>query len=283
MTSVDQSKFIDVFSTNAGQYDTGIEFFKPLAAKLIDHAGVRAGQRVLDVGCGKGAVLFQAAERVGAQGSLVGIDLAEGMVTAATEEARERGLGNVEVLQMDGAAPDYPVADFDRILGSMSIIFVPNLADAFGHYHALLREGGVLAFTSPGVGENPWDWNMGPFDMQRMIREALPEPTAEQQRGFEEMASSFGSLHPDHLLGDLRTAGFADPVARQDTITITGRSGKELVDWTFTHGMRTFWDLIPEPRRGEYAAELAARIDTERGDAESISYEIEVRVFLATK
>ncbi|WP_020498403.1 class I SAM-dependent methyltransferase [Sciscionella marina] len=284
MTGVDQSAFIDLFSANAGTYDTGVEFFKPLAAKLVGHAGVRPGQRVLDVGCGRGAVLFQAAERVGSSGSVIGIDLAEGMVEATANEVHERGLGNVTVNRMDGADPDYPAGSFDQILGSMSIIFIPELADAFGRYHALLRNGGTLAFTAPGVGSSPLEWRIGPFDMQTMITEAMPERSAELQAGLDEVAAKFTSLHPDSLLGDLRTAGFTDPLARTDSITVTAASGKSFVDWTFSHGMRTFWDMIPdEKRRAEYAAELAARIDADRGEADSVSYEVQTRVFLATK
>ncbi|WP_051898673.1 class I SAM-dependent methyltransferase [Sciscionella sediminilitoris] len=284
MTGVDQSTFIDVFSANAGTYDTGVEFFKPLAAKLIEHAGVRPGQRVLDVGCGRGAVLFPVAERVGTSGSVIGIDLAEGMVEATAKEAHERGFGNVTVNRMDGSDPDYPAGSFDQILGSMSIIFIPELADAFGRYHALLRDGGTLAFTAPGFGSSPLDWRIGPFDMQTMIDEAMPERRTELRARLDEAITAFPSLHPDHLLGDLRTAGFTDPLARTDSITVTAGSGKSFVDWTFSHGMRTFWDMIPdEKRRAEYAAELAARIDAERGDADSISYEVQTRVFLATK
>lgn len=283
MTIADQGAFINLFSDNAEVYDTGIEFFKPLAGMLVEHADVRTGQQVLDVGCGRGAALFPAAERVGPSGSVIGIDLAEGMVAATTEDVRKRGLENVTVRQMDGKAPEFPPGSFDRILGSMSIIFIPELVSALGNHHALLREGGMLAFTAPGVGSGPGDWRMGPLDMRALLDEVRPKLSDRQRADLDGTLDQFSSLQPDTLLGDLRAAGFEQPVAREGTVRITAGSGKEFVDWTFTHGMRSFWMLLDQQQRERSANELAAKIDAERGSAESISYDIDVRFFLATK
>src|SRR5688572_25387548 len=68
--------------------------FAHFGQRLVDVVGIEPGQRVLDVATGRGAVLFPAAERVGTAGEAVGIDLAEGMVRAANEEAERRGLGS---------------------------------------------------------------------------------------------------------------------------------------------------------------------------------------------
>lgn len=283
VTIADHAAFINLFSDNAEVYDTGIEFFKPLASMLVEHADPRSGQQVLDVGCGRGAVLFPAAERVGPSGSVTGIDLAEGMVAATTEDVRERGLANVTVRRMDGSAPDFPTASFDRILGSMSIILVPELVSALGNYHALLREGGTLAFTAPALGTGPGDWQMGPLDMASLLGQVRPQLSAQQRAELDGALDQFASLQPEALLGDLRTAGFEHPVARAGTVRITADSGKAIVDWTFTHGMRSFWMLLGEEQRERSAHELAAKIDAERGSAESISYDIDVRFYLATK
>lgn len=280
MTDADQAAFIDLFSEQAHVYDTGVDFFGPLAEQLVTDAEVGPGQDVLDIGCGRGAVVFRAAERVGPTGSVTGIDLAEGMVDATARDVTERGLDHVTVRVGDGAAPEFGADTFDRVLGSMSIIFIQDLVRAFGSYHALLREGGLLGFTAPALGADPTEWRMGPFDIPRMIDEAVP---AQRRAELERMREGFTSLRPERLLGDLRAGGFEHPVARPATITITGSSGREFVDWTFTHGMRTFWMLLDESTRASYAAELAARIDAERGKNPTISYPVRTLTYRARK
>jgi ubiquinone/menaquinone biosynthesis C-methylase UbiE len=82
------------------------------------------------VATGRGAVLFPAAERVGTTGDAVGVDLAEGMVQAANEEAERRGWGP-RVRAMDAEQLDFPDAAFDRVLCGFGIMFFPHLDQAY--------------------------------------------------------------------------------------------------------------------------------------------------------
>ena len=69
------------FTRAAARYDTGgTEFFTAIGRRLVDLAGVHAGARVLDVGCGKGAVTLPAARLAGKGGHVTGIDLAGPML-----------------------------------------------------------------------------------------------------------------------------------------------------------------------------------------------------------
>ena len=78
------------FSSLAPEYDAA-GCFQYFGKRLVDVAGVEPGHRVLDVASGRGAVLFPAAEHVGPGGHAAGIDLAEGMVQAANEDAARLG------------------------------------------------------------------------------------------------------------------------------------------------------------------------------------------------
>lgn len=82
-----------VFDRLAPEYDAaGPACFAYFGRRLVEEAAVGYGQRVLDVACGRGAVLFSAAEPVGAAGEVIGIDLAAEMVRATNVEARRRGV-----------------------------------------------------------------------------------------------------------------------------------------------------------------------------------------------
>ena len=59
----------------------------PVRAALLEHAALQPGERVLDIGCGCGATMIAAAEKVGPGGSVLGLDVSAAMLTAAHELA----------------------------------------------------------------------------------------------------------------------------------------------------------------------------------------------------
>jgi SAM-dependent methyltransferase len=81
-----------MFEDLAQDYDrSGVDFFVPIAAGLLQRVPPAADQRWLDVGCGPGAVLLPAAAGVGPAGRAVGIDVAAAMVERARTAADELG------------------------------------------------------------------------------------------------------------------------------------------------------------------------------------------------
>jgi len=64
---------------------------RPITERLLRNAGIEAGMRVLDLGCGAGDVSVLAAELVGPEGSVVGIDRSQEVLNVAKERAREGG------------------------------------------------------------------------------------------------------------------------------------------------------------------------------------------------
>ena len=69
-----------------------------------------AGERVLDIGCGRGAATFALAAAVGATGSVTGIDLSVGMIEATATDLAARGIANVDLLVMDADLPRFEPA-----------------------------------------------------------------------------------------------------------------------------------------------------------------------------
>jgi ubiquinone/menaquinone biosynthesis C-methylase UbiE len=113
-------------------------------------AGLRPGMRVLDVGCGPGDVSFIAAGLVGSTGSVLGVDAAPEMVELARSRAAEKGLSAVQFTQaaVDAIIVDEPV---DAVVGRLILMHVPDPAAALRHLSALMRPGGVIAFSENDI------------------------------------------------------------------------------------------------------------------------------------
>jgi ubiquinone/menaquinone biosynthesis C-methylase UbiE len=89
-----------VFGRGARDYDrVGTPIFGRLGRRLVELAAVQAGDHVLDVATGRGAVLLAAAELVGERGRVIGVDLAEEMVALTSADMRaRREFGDEEAL-----------------------------------------------------------------------------------------------------------------------------------------------------------------------------------------
>jgi SAM-dependent methyltransferase len=109
-----------------------------LAPQLADFAGVGSGQRVVEVGCGPGALTSELVQRLGAS-AVVAVDPSEPFVTAA----RERHPG-VDVRQ--AAAEDLPFADgeFDAALAQLVVHFMADPVRGLAEMARVTRVGGVV-------------------------------------------------------------------------------------------------------------------------------------------
>src|ERR1700694_1372197 len=142
-----------VFDRLAPEYDAvGPHCFAYFGRRLVEEVGITAGQHVLDVASGRGAVLFAATEKVGPTGSVVGIDLAEGMVRATNAEAGQRGLG-APVRVMDAERLDFPDAAFSRVLCGFGVMFFPHLDQALSEFRRVLEPGGRLGVSTWQVSQ----------------------------------------------------------------------------------------------------------------------------------
>ena len=71
------------------------------AKTIVEHLNVKPGMSVLDAGCGPGRLTLPLAEAVGPQGSVMALDLQEGMLSRVREKVQNAGLQNVEFLQAE--------------------------------------------------------------------------------------------------------------------------------------------------------------------------------------
>jgi ubiquinone/menaquinone biosynthesis C-methylase UbiE len=118
--------------------------FGPLAEELVELAGPRPGERVLDVACGTGIVARRAAERLGGHGRVVGLDINPAMLDVARSAAAAKELA---IEWREGSALAMPFADgaFDVVFCQQALQFFPDRAAALREMHRVLATGGRLA------------------------------------------------------------------------------------------------------------------------------------------
>jgi SAM-dependent methyltransferase len=114
------------------------------AARLVKRAGIRAGQRVLDVACGTGVVSVTAA-RLGAQ--VTGLDLTPELLARARENS---SIAGVKIDWLEGDVEKLPFGDaaFDAVLSQYGHIFAPRPEVAIGEMLRVLKPGGTIAFST---------------------------------------------------------------------------------------------------------------------------------------
>jgi len=112
---------------------------RQLAPQLVDLAGVRQGDRVLDVGCGPGALTAELVKRLGA-GSVAAVDPSESFVEAA--QARYPG---VDVRRARAEALPYGDRSFDAALAQLVVHFMANPAAGLREMARVTRRDGVVA------------------------------------------------------------------------------------------------------------------------------------------
>lgn len=123
-------------------------FWDYFGRRTIELASLPSGSRVLDVCCGSGASALPAAEAVGPNGNVIGIDLAEQLLNLARTKAIRRRLTNVEFEMGDMLSMRFPPATFDVVVCVFGIFFVPDMAKAVLELWSRIRSGGKLAVTT---------------------------------------------------------------------------------------------------------------------------------------
>lgn len=129
----------------------------PIGAALIEHAGFKPGEHVIDIGCGGGATTITIGRCVSPGGSVTGLDISQDLIDAAGIRASQGTQSRVYWVCADAATVMPTAAPFDRLVSRFGTMFFADPPAAFRNLRAMLKAGGRidLAVWAPPA-ENQW-------------------------------------------------------------------------------------------------------------------------------
>ena len=223
-----------IFDRGAATYDSvGVDFFGPMGRDLVGHAALAAGERVLDLGCGRGAVLMAARAAVGDSGSVAGIDLAAGMVELTRADVERAGWRNVSVVVGDAEDPPFEPGSFDAILLGLVIFFIPDPVAALRRYAGLLGPGGRVAFSTFGPSDPTFDAAM------KALGSFVPGPLPDRAGRQGPFTS------PQTIVQLLVETGYREIETVERTYESRFRDAEHWLRWVWSHGGRAVLERVP--------------------------------------
>ena len=205
------------------------QLYDAITRRFFREAGISSGMKVLDIGSGAGDVAMTAAELVGPEGAVVGVDVNAAILETAQTRAQEAGLTNVEFVAGDARTLELG-NDFDVLTGRLVLMYMADPTDALKQLATRLRPGGIVAFQEADftpyrqmkrpdtpVANNLINWVLEVFERagahidmgfglyHAFVEAGLPEPYMHCEypvggpdgwAGYQYAANSFQSLLP---------------------------------------------------------------------------------------
>ena len=263
-------QFAAMFDQISELYDqSGVAFFQTIAAGLVRELAPQPGERVLDIGSGRGAATFPLAEAVGPFGTVDALDIAPGMARLLSEDVAARGLDHVHVSVGDAADPHPPGTAYDVVASSLVVFFLPDPAGALTRWTPLLREGGRLGITTFATWGGPWRElsELG----QRLSGGTGPQRGGtdfDTDEGVEVLLTGAG-------LSGVRTVPATYPVLFADL--------EQFKRWAVGTMVGALWSQTPPERHAEVDAEVRELLDRHRRDDGLSDLPIDVRYTLGVR
>ncbi len=217
----------------------------PVSAELLRTADLQPGARVLDVGCGTGLIARRAAEIVGQDGSVAGLDLSPDMIAVARSAPASDG-APIEWYEDDATVLPFPDGSFDVVLCQMALMFIEDRLAALHEMHRVLAPGGRVLITTPGPIQPAFE----------LMEQAIVDHISPDLAGFVRMVFSLHDPEVHRTL--LKDAGFEDPTTRIYTATFDLPAPAEFL-WQYINltPMAPFVANAPEPARDAMEAQVA--------------------------
>lgn len=197
-----------------------VRFLALTARRLVELADIKSQETILDVATGTGAAAIAISPIIGANGRVIGIDLAQDMLAVAQRNITTAGLHNIELQLGDGEHLSFSNNSFDKVICASGIFFLPDMLTGLRDWLRVTKPGGIVAFSS--FGESAFN------PMREMYADRIQKYGVELQksRGMQRL----NTTEKCSIL--MQEAGFGDFAIRPEQL---GYYLRDVDDW---------WDII---------------------------------------
>ena len=227
----------------------------PARERLLELARLTPGESVLDIGTGTGAAALLAAQRVGEEGSVIGVDISGEMLEEARAKAARLSLGNVDFRRMDEVSLELPDRTFDAAISCFGAS-----TEGLIEFLRVLKPGGRLCLCD-GAGKSEESVIFDRVFAKYRVTDPSPELAARRRLEALMAEEALDFSNPSGAKRLIEAAGFRDVRVITETFENRIPSAQAALDY------RLFWvsaeyAAMPQDVQNTFRRELLAAFRT---------------------
>jgi len=157
--SKEKEKIKHIFDKTAKIYDKiGPDFFSAFGKRLVDIISPKEKSCILDVGAGRGAIVFSLVRKLSTEATVIGIDFSSSMIKELTHDIKCLPNKNIFILNMDAENLSFKNSTFDYIFCGFSMFFFTSPVQALSEFNRVLKSNGILGISTWGDDDKNWNW-----------------------------------------------------------------------------------------------------------------------------
>ncbi len=233
------------------------------ADRLVTHLHPAAGDKILDVATGTGALALAASQAVGQSGRVTAIDTAESLLARLDDKIRKLGINNIDVHAMDATRLDFRRDYFQHTACSLGLFWQADPLAAMREWVRVTRPGGSvnLAVFAPQAFQPQLS-----LLLQRIaqVSENMDSPVTWVQVSQREL-----------LLALLLDSGLVDITVHEEQLGYHLRNAQEWWEVVWYSGLRVLIEQVPEAQRDRLLTEHLTEV-TELATADGLWLDVPV-------
>jgi SAM-dependent methyltransferase len=187
------------------RWASNVDFFEMMLAdvgtSLLARAAFTPGEKVVEIGCGGGGFTIEIGNAVGPEGTVLGLDISDELVTLAKARAVALSVGNVDFETGDAQTAMPAGIPYDRLISRFGVMFFFDPAAAMANLHAMIRPGGRLDFAV---------WAPAAVNPQFAVTAAAASAHLEIEKPDPRAPGPLAFCEPDYVRELLEGGGFRD-------------------------------------------------------------------------